>query len=122
MTMNHFNIKKGNMFSNRVASVIPALLSLPLWLAAACVPADQDGTTATRNQALGAGCTLFRPVAWGSAPECAEGEQGSISMDDGEIYWASSNGVWPWGSGEAEIQCQDGFVTLIWWSCVPGGG
>jgi hypothetical protein len=121
---------KTDIFDNRwcsvtsrlIASLTPVLVSLPLCFAAACVPQEQDGETAIKAQSLGAGCTLLRPVAWGGAPECHEGPTGPYSMVDTEVYFATAVPGGGWGSGDAEIRCDDGYITLVWWSCIPGGG
>jgi hypothetical protein len=105
------------------ASVIPALVSLPLCLAAGCAMSpDDDGATVTRSQAVTGGCEVQLPLAWtGFGVTCIE-DSGfmTISLAYGESYFATAfgNGA----RGHAEFRCTPGPLETVSSFCVASEG
>ena len=118
-------MKQRSTMSNLFASFIPALVSLPLCVAAGCV-AD-DAATATKTQALGAGCTLYRPLGWaGAGAYCAEAQYnaGTVNMADGDSVFAVAADYPGMGYGEVTMFCHDGSLEPDPQDdfCLPQGG
>ena len=117
-------MKQRSGASTLFASFIPALVSLPLCIAAGCVA--EDAATSTKTQGLGAGCTLRRPLGWsGVGAYCVESlfHNTTIYMTDGESYFTVSSPGPGLGNGEVNMFCHDGLLEPDPWDifCLPNG-
>ena len=125
MTMKMLDVTRRGAASNLFAPLLPALLSLPLCLAAGC--ATEEPSTDTATQGLGASCTVWRPLAWsGAASYCHEGTftPYAISMPDGTDHWFYSAPFPGMGEGYVRLVCVDGVPTIDPWNvvCIPDQG
>jgi len=110
--------------STRFALLLPALLALPLGVAAGC--ATDDPPTSTATQGLSAGCRIWRPFAWdGVGATCAEARFPPFSYilaeGDSDMFFSSPGpGL---GQGEVTIHCDGGVLALDPWDdiCIPDG-
>ena len=110
-----------------IAPWIPALLSLPLWLAACAMDTVNEPATATQGQALGAGCTLLRPYGWASGSQsCFEPSyiNTPLSMADGDTYGAATVTSPPVGAGvgSATVGCSNGTLIVLAADCTRVNG
>lgn len=85
-------------------------------------PGDGEGeTVASEVQALGAGCTLLRPLMWDvGGNQCLEYANTPLPMADGDVYTASSGGGGFYGHGSVSIKCNNGSLEQLSISCRPG--
>jgi len=111
MMMDVVTTKRRGVTSNLLAAFGPILVSLPLCFTAGCIADTEEDATATKTQGLGASCSLQRPYQWdGTVTTCKESQSitTTLIMQDGEVYFTESAPHVGYGTGWANVICDNG--------------